>query len=694
MKNLYGSFAAKLIAVILLCVLALSFVGCVAAGVMLLNWNAYSNSLDSFRTLMVGSRAESLTRSFGFSYRDSGGTSTNSEANLRISVENADGDVLWSDYEGEDTLWQSALRLEPDYSVEYEEDNTASYYTVDGGYDVPYAEEEAFVTPTPQPTQQPKPQQSGEPAAESGPVWHVRDYSTGERYSFSSSEALEDWVAKHSLIVKGYVPREMTHEGRLWQIRELSDLLYGWRYAILWVAGLSFLAGLLIFIFLLRAAGHRKGSEKIVPSFVDKIPFDVFTVLVIAAIGVFLTPVMADFEWPEVLLAAIPCFLLIGLSFLLWCMSFAVRVKLGTLWSGCLLVRIVRWLWRGFTALIRRLPLLWKWVLGIGAAALVDLFFRNAAVFSHNRTTFFWFLFWLLAGAATLYAVLAFRRLRLGAKEIAAGKLSGKVEEKNLILDFKDHANDLNHIRDGLNAAVEERLKSERFRTELITNVSHDIKTPLTSIINYVDLLQKEQPESETQREYLEVLARQAAKLKKLTEDLIEASKASTGALPVSREKLELGVLLDQTAGEYAEKLNSAELTPVVTKPVEPVYVLADGRQLWRVFDNLMNNVVKYALPGTRVYISLAHGDGKASVTFRNISREALNISVEELTERFVRGDSSRSTEGSGLGLSIAMSLTKLQNGEMTLAVDGDLFKVTLSFPELLDAAPLTVTQT
>ena len=290
--------------------------------------------------------------------------------------------------------------------------------------------------------------------------------------------------------------------------------------------------------------------------------------------------------------------------------------------------------------------------------------------------------------------MLAFRRLRTGAREIAAGKLSGKVEEKNLILDFKDHANDLNHIRDGLNAAVEERLKSERFRTELITNVSHDIKTPLTSIINYVDLLQKEQPESETQREYLEVLARQAAKLKKLTEDLIEASKASTGALPVSREKLELGVLLDQTAGEYAEKLNSAELTPVVTKPVEPVYVLADGRQLWRVFDNLMNNVVKYALPGTRVYISLAHGDGKASVTFRNISREALNISVEELTERFVRGDSSRSTEGSGLGLSIAMSRTKLQNGEMTLSVDGDLFKVTLSFPELLDAAPLTVSQT
>ena len=145
---------------------------------------------------------------------------------------------------------------------------------------------------------------------------------------------------------------------------ELSDLLYGWRYAILWVAGLSFLAGVLIFIFLLRAAGHRKNTEEIVPSFVEKIPFDVFTVLVIAAIAVFMTPLMAGFDWPEILFALIPCVLLIGLSFLLWCLSFAVRVKLGTLWSGCLIVRFCRWLWRGFTALIRRLPLLWKWAPG------------------------------------------------------------------------------------------------------------------------------------------------------------------------------------------------------------------------------------------------------------------------------------------------------------------------------------------
>jgi signal transduction histidine kinase len=219
----------------------------------------------------------------------------------------------------------------------------------------------------------------------------------------------------------------------------------------------------------------------------------------------------------------IPVVLGSGLLLLLWCMSFAVRVKLGNLWSGCLFVRFFRWLWRGASAIFRNLPILWKWGLGLAAVAFADLIFRMNAVWSENRATFFWFLFWLLAAAATLYAVLAFKRLRQGAKAIAEGDLSYKVEDKNLLWDFKDHAHDLNHIRDGMNTAVEERMKSERFRTELITNVSHDIKAPLTSIVNYVDLLSKEQPENETQREYIEVLQRQSGKLKKLIEDLIEA---------------------------------------------------------------------------------------------------------------------------------------------------------------------------
>lgn len=226
-------------------------------------------------------------------------------------------------------------------------------------------------------------------------------------------------------------------------------------------------------------------------------------------------------------------------------------------------------------------------------------------------------------------------------------------------------------------------MKSERFRTELITNVSHDIKTPLTSIINYVDLLEKEELENPAAREYLEVLARQSGRLKKLIEDLMEASKASTGNLAVNLERLEAGVFLVQTVGEFEEKTKAAELELIVAKPETPVYIMADGRHFWRVIDNLMNNICKYAQPGTRVYINLEAEEGEVRVTFRNTSRYALNISSEELLERFGRGDSSRNTEGSGLGLSIAQSLMELMQARMELYVDGDLFKVVLRFDKM-----------
>lgn len=237
-----------------------------------------------------------------------------------------------------------------------------------------------------------------------------------------------------------------------------------------------------------------------------------------------------------------------------------------------------------------------------------------------------------------------------------------------------------------MSRAVEERMKSERFKTELITNVSHDIKTPLTSIINYVDLLEKEKLDNPKAEEYLEVLERQSARLKKLIEDLMEASKASTGNLAVHLERLEAGVFLVQTVGEFEEKTMASNLELLIQKPETPVYIMADGRHFWRVIDNLMNNICKYAQPGTRVYINLEVSGEEVLMTFRNTSRYALNISSEELMERFVRGDSSRNTEGSGLGLSIAQSLMELMNGKMELYVDGDLFKVVLHFSSLTDA--------
>ena len=688
MKKLYGSFAAKLIAVILLCLLVLAFVGSAISAMLLYQWDAYTDSYESFRKFMVADRAESIVHDTGYIYRESGEGYV-SDPNLRCTVLNGAGDVLWTNYEDEDVIWQTTERIPPNYNLEYVEGNSASYYDGDD-MPVPYEDFEV-VTPTPAPTPYPTsesdadlPQPTAAPSLTppDAPRWNVSEFGSGEWHSFHSREEMDAWVAEKTLTVKGYVVKDMEPRGDLWQRANLASILYTGRFAVLWIAGLSFLLGVLLFLFLLRAAGHRKNTEEIVPSFVEKIPFDVFTVLVIAAIAVFLTPLMAGLDWPEILFALIPGILLIGLTFLLWCLSFAVRVKLGTLWSGCLIVRFCRWLWKGLTTLVRHLPILWKWGLGLAAAAFVDLIFRMNAVWSENRATFFWFLFWLLAAAAMLYAVLAFRRLRLGAKEIASGNLSSTVEEKNLILDFKDHAHDLNHIRDGLNEALEKRLQSERFRTELITNVSHDIKTPLTSIVNYVDLLQKEEPKTEKQQEYLEVLSRQSGKLKKLIEDLIEASKASSGALAVDLQPCDLSVLLDQTAGEYAERLEKARLELVLQKPEIPVTVLADGRHLWRIFDNLMNNIVKYALPGTRVYLRLQESGGAAEVSFRNISREPLTMDARELTERFVRGDASRHTEGNGLGLAIAMSLMRLQKGEMDIDLDGDLFKVTLRFPK------------
>jgi len=230
--------------------------------------------------------------------------------------------------------------------------------------------------------------------------------------------------------------------------------------------------------------------------------------------------------------------------------------------------------------------------------------------------------------------------------------------------------------------AVNERMKSERMKTELITNVSHDIKTPLTSIINYTDLIAKENCDNEKVREYSVVLLRQSERLKKLIDDLVEASKASTGNLDIHLTPCDATVFVTQAAGEYAERLAAAQLQLVTKMPENAVSIMADGRRLGRVFDNLMNNICKYSQSGTRVYLTLEDHGGEAVFSFKNTSREELNISEDELMERFVRGDSSRNTEGSGLGLSIAKSLTELQGGSIAVTVDGDLFKVVLHFPK------------
>ena len=380
-----------------------------------------------------------------------------------------------------------------------------------------------------------------------------------------------------------------------------------------------------------------------------------------------------------------------------WCMSFATRIKLGCWWKNTIIfyalkiaLVVLRKIWsgvcvcfRGMVSLCRGIPLVWKTALGLAAIALIEGLVIAGAYCEEDVLLTFWFVKHLVLVPLVLYVALMLRKLQAGGKALATGDLGYQVDTKRMFWDFKRHGENLNSIGVGMTAAVEQRLKSERMKTELITNVSHDIKTPLTSIINYADLIEKEQCDNPTITEYAGVLHRQSDRLKRLIDDLVEASKASTGNLEVLLAPCEVGVMLTQTAGEYVQKLQEKDLVLFTSQPEQPIKIMADGRRLWRVFDNLMNNVCKYAQRSTRVYLTLEEKNGEAIISFKNISREPLNLSTDELLERFVQGDNSRKSEGNGLGLSIAKSLTELQNGTMELTTDGDLFKVVLRFPTI-----------
>ena len=341
------------------------------------------------------------------------------------------------------------------------------------------------------------------------------------------------------------------------------------------------------------------------------------------------------------------------------------------------LALLCRWLGRFgrfCEGLFSRLPLIWQWLL-IGMVLVLWLLVAVA-----ERMESMVILWCCFALAVVLYGANCFGALLEGVKHMRSGDLKAKVDDKYLIGTFREFAEELNGLADVAMVAAQKQLKSERMKTELITNVSHVIKTPLTSIINYVDLLQMPHtPEQE--KAYLEVLSRQSQRMKKLIEDLMEMSKASTGNIQVEIGRVDAVEAVNQALGEFADKLTAAGLTPVFRQGSDQVFLLADGRLLWRAMSNVLSNAVKYALPGTRLYVDVNAVEDKAVISFKNISGAQLNISAEELMERFVRGDSSRNTEGSGLGLNIAKSLMELQKGQLQLLVDGDLFKVTLVFP-------------
>lgn len=373
--------------------------------------------------------------------------------------------------------------------------------------------------------------------------------------------------------------------------------------------------------------------------------------------------------------------------FLIGYLSLVRRIKTGTLWKNSLIRKVLKWIGKcsgklaDFARAFSRNTAEKIKVLLVGGAFLFLQFLIIGCVFSGAGV-------FLLALMAVDVAVMIFAirkadgqdRIMDGLKKISDGELQYKIKTDTLTGKQKVMAEYINNIGSGLDAAVENSLKKERMQTELITNVSHDLKTPLTSIINYVDLMKRENPTDPKIQEYLRILDEKSQRLKVLTEDVVEASKASTGNIKLEMNDIDFVEMVQQVIGEFEEKFQEKNLTMMVHFTDEPSIIYADGQRMWRVLENVFGNVVKYAMEGTRVYAEISNRNKKVTFSLKNISAQPLNISADELTERFIRGDVARNTEGSGLGLSIAKSLTELQGGEFKLYLDGDLFKVMITF--------------
>lgn len=471
----------------------------------------------------------------------------------------------------------------------------------------------------------------------------------------------------------------------------LYSRLYEYRIALPVLAALLGLLFIIDLVFLFSGAGRREGEPGIHLSWLDKIPLDLYAGICAVIIMLFVGIVSI---WPienildlgniitntdgysELLTKTIDIVILLvptGYVILSFLLTFAARIKAGKWYRNTVI---------GLLA-----------ILIINFAKMVPSVVRVLLIY-----TIFWLLFiffWagyyprmihlfmiVLGGLTVIWIAYQCSQLKKAGSALAEGDMDYEIDDRFMTGPFKEHAENLHSVRNGVQIAVEQQMKSERLKTELITNVSHDIKTPLTSIVNYVDLLQKKHTPEEEEM-YLDVLARNSARLKKLTEDLVEASKASTGNISVELVPINIREMIDQSVAEYADKLDAGKLRVIVNVEDPSLAVLADGRLLWRVFGNLLSNCVKYAQAGTRIYLDAFRiPDGKVRIIMKNTSRDQLNVSSDELMQRFVRGDQSRTTEGSGLGLNIAKSLVELQHGTFDLLIDGDLFKAIIELPE------------
>ena len=450
----------------------------------------------------------------------------------------------------------------------------------------------------------------------------------------------------------------------------------------------------LILLYLLISVGHKKGVKGISTSDFDKIPLEIICFIATCVIGIITVLLMEGINTTEIEVILSLTFTVYFTTFIICSIIFDTvvkRIKSKTFWkttlTGKLIIMLlkpihkfenfiqeVRGTSKYFSNTIKKFIIFF--CIEVFLAFIVFVLFRS-------DTLLFLLLEFILVAIFILRIIKAisdYDKIQTKLKEMYEGNNQTQLNEEEFIPEFHQSVSYLNDISNGLENAIQDRMKSERLKTELITNVSHDIKTPLTSIINYVDLIKQENIQNEKVNEYIGILDNKSQRLKKLIEDLVEASKVSTGNVKLNLEKINIVELINQAVGEFEDKFNLKGLDIVIDSNENEIYIIADSRYMYRIIENLFSNISKYALENSRVYIDLVKEDDKVYIKMKNISKEKLNIPAEELMQRFVRGDKSRTTEGSGLGISIAQNLTEIQNGKFNLIVDGDLFKVELEF--------------
>lgn len=521
--------------------------------------------------------------------------------------------------------------------------------------------------------------------------WEVVSTTLCEEENYGFCDSFESWESGTSYRVTVAIKSSMPQEsGKTYFQYMLFNTVHRLSDVLPWILVISFVLCVASFTVLCIMAGHRPGHNKIVLNWMDRLPLDAYALVAACLAGWLLRLSLENgFYDLDAFANTMACIGILTASLILlgWLLSLITRIKVGRWWENTLIYRLLHWIHRNglhaakmLLRTVGAIPIVWR-TLVITGALLIALMYLAIYSIWNGSLLMLYTLISLAIVVFLCFCSIQLQKLKGAVETMANGDFDARVDTTGLYGEFRRYGEHLNAISDGMSIAIEQHTKSERMKTELITNVSHDIKTPLTSILNYVDLLQHTQNETE-RAQYLEVLHRQATRLKKLTEDLVEASKAATGNIQTELVPTDVSESLNQAVGEYTERLEAAELTLVARFPDYRLSILADGRLLWRVLDNLLGNICKYAMPGTRVYLTVEEREKTVSIQLKNISRQQLNISPDELMERFVRGDSARSTEGSGLGLNIAKSLTELQHGRFRLELDGDLFKVDVELPK------------